>query len=83
MSKSNKASSFTFKKNGDKGAEAHTVSEQTRIKFSKMLMDMRESAAIDQIEMPSDLTNTERKFIHLLASQLGLKSKSSGKGENR
>jgi len=81
--KSDRSSSFTFKKNGDKGAEAHTVSEQTRIRFTKMLMDMRESDTIDQIEMPPDLTNTERKFIHLLAGQLGLKSKSSGKGDNR
>ena len=30
-----------------------------------------------------DLTNTERKFIHSLSMQLGLKSKSYGKGEDR
>jgi len=77
------SSSFTFKRNGEKGAEAHTVSEETRIKFTKMLIDMRESKDMEKVEMPADLTNTERKFIHLLASQLGLKSKSSGKGDNR
>jgi HrpA-like RNA helicase len=71
------------KKNGEKGAEAHTVSEKERIKFTKILMDLREDDTRPSLEFPSDLTNTERKFVHLLASQLGLVSKSSGKGEQR
>jgi hypothetical protein len=33
--------------------------------------------------MPPDLTNTQRKFVHELSRQLGLKSKSYGKGEDR
>jgi HrpA-like RNA helicase len=36
-----------------------------------------------RLEMPATLTNTERKFIHELAGQLGLVSKSTGKGETR
>jgi hypothetical protein len=70
-------------KNGEKGAEVHTVSESERIQFTKMLMDLRESETATQMEMPSTLTNTERKFIHQLAGQLGLVSKSTGKGETR
>jgi HrpA-like RNA helicase len=35
------------------------------------------------LEFPPSLTNTERRFIHELAAQLGVKSKSTGKGENR
>ena len=45
-------------------------------------MDLREGSET-RLEFPSTLTNTERKFIHQLASQLGLVSKSTGKGENR
>ena len=73
-------------KNGDKGADAFTVSEATRISFTKKLMDFRESSASSDtatLEFPSTLTNTERKFLHQLASNLGLKSISTGKGENR
>ena len=72
-----------MKRNGEKGADAHTVPESTRIKFTKILVDMRENPNMDSLEMSSDLTNTERKFLHTLAMQLGLKSKSTGRGENR
>lgn len=72
-----------MKRNGEKGAEAHTVPESTRIKFTKILSDMRENPNLDTLEMPTDLTNTERKFLHTLAMQLGLKSKSAGKGDGR
>ena len=46
-------------------------------------MDFRESEDRSRCEFPSDLTNTERKFLHQLALQLGLKSKSTGKEPNR
>lgn len=46
-------------------------------------MDLREDDDKMEITMPSDLTNTQRIFCHELAKQLGLKSKSSGKGEER
>jgi HrpA-like RNA helicase len=61
----------------------HTVSESDRIRFTKILMDLREDETRDKMELSSDLTNTERKYVHLLASQLGMVSKSSGKGESR
>ena len=69
-------------KNGDKGAEAHTVSETDRITFTKILMTFREGDETT-LEFPPTLTNTERKFVHLLASQLGLVSKSTGKDASR
>ncbi|CAB9508133.1 DExH-box ATP-dependent RNA helicase DExH1 [Seminavis robusta] len=76
------------KKNGEKGAEAFTIEEADRIRFTQMLLALRESHwestdPIPKVEFPPTLTNTERKFIHQLASQLGLHSKSSGKGESR
>jgi hypothetical protein len=46
-------------------------------------MDFREDDDRNRCEFPPDLTNTERKFLHQLALQLGLASKSHGKGENR
>lgn len=69
--------------NGQKGAEAHTVPESTRIHFTSILSHFREDPTKESLEMPTDLTNTERKFLHLLAMQLGLKSKSTGKGTDR
>ena len=69
--------------NGQKGADVHTVSESDRIRFTQILIDFREDHSRESLTMPPDLTNTERKFLHSLAGQLGLKSKSSGKGENR
>lgn len=45
-------------------------------------MNLREGEET-RLELPTTLTNTERKFIHELAAQLGLVSKSTGKGENR
>lgn len=66
----------------------HTVSETDRIRWTKELIELREShwesdEAPPKVEFPPTLTNTERKFIHQLAGQLGLSSKSSGKGESR
>jgi len=72
-----------IQRNGDKGANANTVNESDRIRYTKMLVQFRENTASELLEMPSDLTNTERKFMHQLCMQLGLKSKSTGKGEKR
>jgi len=44
---------------------------------------MREDETVDTLQLPNSLTNTERKFIHQLAPQLGLVSKSHGKGDSR
>ena len=71
------------KKNGEKGADSHTVSESVRIKFTTILMQFREDDSKVKFEFPPDLSNTERKFLHELAGQLGVKSKSTGKGINR
>lgn len=72
-----------LRRNGEKGAETHTVSEEYRIKLTNILISLREDESRHSLEFPADLTNTERKFLHTLAGQLGLKSKSSGQGENR
>jgi len=82
-------------RDGEKGASAHTVSEEYRIQLTRVLMALRETSDdtttnVDDattnsqsITLPNDLTNTQRKFVHELAKQLGLKSKSYGKGDDR
>ena len=57
--------------------------QSSRIRFTQTLIEFREDHTRTSLTMPTDLSNTERKFLHSLAGQLGLKSKSSGKGENR
>jgi hypothetical protein len=69
--------------NGDKGAEVFVVAETTRIQFTQQLLHFREDSTATRLELPSSLTNTERKFLHQLAGQLGLNSKSTGKGDTR
>ncbi len=72
------------KKDGERGASAHTVSEQYRIQLTQLLINFRETTSNqDSITLQSNLTNTQRKFVHELSKQLGLKSKSHGKGEER
>jgi R3H domain len=70
-------------KNGEKGADAHTVSEGYRIRLTRTLMELRENDAQTSLEFPPTLTNTERKFVHELSQKLGLKSKSRGTGDDR
>lgn len=72
-----------LKKDGEKGASAHTVSESHRIQLDALLLNLRESETETILTMPADLTNTQRKYVHELAKKLGLKSKSYGKGEAR
>ena len=63
--------------------EAFTVPESTRIDFTKRLLTLRDEEDVSEIQFPATLTNIERKFLHALSSELGLKSKSVGKEEER
>ena len=53
-----------------------------KISFTRQLMQLRENE-VDKVTFPSNLTNIERKFLHKLSDELGLKSKSLGQGEDR
>ena len=104
--------SAPLKRNGEKGASSHSVSEDTRIKLTRLLHSLRENeednhddpvvnsgddvgnsgdkdtGRLDKgvsgaVELPPNLTNTERKFVHELCARLGLKSRSYGKGSER
>jgi hypothetical protein len=63
--------------------DAHTVKESIRIDFTKQLLALREDDDITEINFPSTLDNIERKFLHSLAGELGLKSRSAGKEDSR
>ena len=58
------------------------ISEERRIEFTRKLLELRDDV-VDHLSFPSDLTNTERKFLHKISQEYGLKSKSAGKGDNR
>lgn len=53
-----------------------------RIRFTRQLRDLRDNT-VEEVEFPPDLTTTERKFLHKLAAELGLKSKSVGFDNDR
>lgn len=70
------------KKKTPNGRDAFTVDEQLRIMFTRQLQKLRDDLE-DEVVFPSTLTNIERKFLHKVAEELGLSSKSTGIGENR
>ena len=53
-----------------------------RIRFTKQLHKLRDDT-VTEVVFSNDLTNIERKFLHKLSEELGLKSKSSGVNEKR
>lgn len=72
-----------IKKNGEKGAPSSAVSEATRIQLTELIDSIRENDELDSVQLPANLSSTERKFVHELSKKLGLNSKSYGKGEER
>ena len=80
--KSRKMSAMGRAQAGKGPVSSHTVDETMRINFTRQLLQLRDEA-VTEVVFPSTLDNIERKFLHKLSEELGLKSKSSGKGENR
>ncbi|XP_011312776.1 probable ATP-dependent RNA helicase YTHDC2 [Fopius arisanus] len=59
------------------------IGEDTRIAVNLTVKKLLETHDQKELEFPSSYTAEERAYIHQLAAQLGLKSKSRGKGANR
>ncbi|XP_012146608.1 3'-5' RNA helicase YTHDC2 [Megachile rotundata] len=59
------------------------IGEDTRIAVNLTLKKLLETSDQKELEFPSSYTAEERAYIHKLAHELGLKSKSRGKGTNR
>jgi len=62
---------------------ANPVTEDRRIFLKQELHQFREDATRSEIGFPANLTNIERKYLHRVATELGLESRSSGSGTNR
>lgn len=59
-----------------------SISEEKRVAYTKLLRDLRDSVS-DKVVFDSTLTSDERKFVHKISQDFGLKSKSQGKDEKR
>ncbi|XP_048505988.1 3'-5' RNA helicase YTHDC2-like isoform X2 [Athalia rosae] len=59
------------------------IGEDTRIAVNLTIRKLLASSEQKELEFPSSYTAEERAYIHELAKELGLKSKSRGKGANR
>ncbi|KAJ8029622.1 3'-5' RNA helicase YTHDC2 [Holothuria leucospilota] len=66
-----------------KNTDRAVVSEDFKIGVDALVRDFRYDETKRELVFPSSLDNIQRKYIHQLVAQLGLKSKSKGSGLNR
>ncbi|XP_038072672.1 3'-5' RNA helicase YTHDC2-like isoform X2 [Patiria miniata] len=71
------------RKKKEKGEASQEVGEEIKIAVNIAVKEFRHDESKKELEFPSSFSNAERKFIHLLAQSLGLKSRSKGKGASR
>merc|ERR1719244_147622 len=57
------------------------VGEELKIAVNLALKNFRESEGETELQLPSSLLSTERAYVHKMASEMGLQSKSKGKGK--
>merc|ERR1719209_2340816 len=60
-----------------------TIGEELRIAVNLALKNFRQKEEETELEFPSSLLSTERAYVHKMATELGLASKSRGKGQTR
>ena len=65
------------------GVSTGDVDEDFRIAVDRALTEFRAGDEHDEISFPATLTAVERKHVHFMCAQLGLQSKSHGKGDAR
>lgn len=71
------------RKNKGRGKGGAPIGEEVCIAVNLTLKKFLCTEENKELEFPSSLTSDERAYIHQLAAQLGLRSKSRGKGANR
>eukprot|EP00092_Neocalanus_flemingeri_P000813 GFUD01000866.1.p1 GENE.GFUD01000866.1~~GFUD01000866.1.p1 ORF type:complete len:1316 (+),score=569.14 GFUD01000866.1:71-3949(+) len=59
------------------------IGEELRIGVNLALKNFRESEGETELQLPSSFLSTERAYVHKLATEMGLQSKSRGKGQAR
>ncbi|XP_071794185.1 3'-5' RNA helicase YTHDC2-like isoform X2 [Asterias amurensis] len=77
---SNMPKNYKGKRNNPKEV---LVGEEIKISVNIAIQEFRHNETKKELEFPSSLNNTERAYIHGLAQNFGLKSKSKGKGASR
>lgn len=70
-------------KRGGGGDDGISLDEAFCMSVQKELQALVEDGARFEMSFPTDLDNTQRRYIHSIAEKFGLFSKSSGKGDNR
>ncbi|CAN4084548.1 unnamed protein product [Withania somnifera] len=69
-------------KKGQRQQEVTNVAESTRIRVAQVLEQFR--ASTDEVyTFESNLSNRDRAAVHMLCRKMGMKSKSSGRGDQR
>ena len=59
------------------------IGEELKIAVNLALKNFRENSDETELTLPSSLLSTERAYVHKLAIEMGLESKSRGKGQTR
>ena len=59
------------------------IGEELKIAVNLALKKFKENSEETEMSLPSSLLSTERAYVHKLAIEMGLQSKSRGKGQAR
>ena len=60
-----------------------SIGEELKIAVNLSLKKFIESSDETELSLPSSLFSTERAYVHKIAAEMGLQSKSRGKGQSR
>jgi hypothetical protein len=66
----------------NKGAKSHTISESSRNELTKFLQFISKYKQMEKLQLSPNLNKAQRKFVHELATKLGLISKIYGVKNN-
>ena len=59
------------------------IGEELKIAVNLALKNFKENSEETELSLPSSLLSTERAYVHKIAVEMGLQSKSRGKGQAR
>merc|ERR1719322_217624 len=59
------------------------IGEELKIAVNLALKNFKENSEETELSLPSSLLSTERAYVHKIAIEMGLQSKSRGKGQAR
>ena len=71
------------KSKGAGGLGSISIGDELKIAVNLSLKKFIESSDDTELSLPSSLFSTERAYVHKVAAEMGLQSKSRGKGQTR